>query len=280
MCKEFQSLKVRWDGFVGLGPLFRLVKKQASFYEYMEAGPGVILPNIVSPFRVWHKLWSAGILVSEAQLSAMGKEASCLAIAPVLSRVPIPWTGGGGSGRGKSMASASMVASHNRVVINDLGTGPTGKCKAAALSVLGVRPSLAPPAPGLVVLWKQNSSAFPTPGSGRNTPKPIPVSTLATAPRSVVTGTLPEVGAGGVVQSLFCPGESGLHRKMARKTMLKHALKAAHAARSQRRKVSRPSRPVPTSNSALWRPRLICPRLRQEGWKTRAYTWRVGKVRT
>jgi hypothetical protein len=81
-------LKVRRDGFVGLGPLFRLVKKRASFYGYVEAGSGAILPNIVSPFRVWHKLWSAGIPVSEARLSAMGKEASGHANAPVLSRVP------------------------------------------------------------------------------------------------------------------------------------------------------------------------------------------------
>jgi hypothetical protein len=49
MCKgkEFRSLKVRWDGFVGLGPLFHLVKKRASFYKYVEAGSGAILPNIV-----------------------------------------------------------------------------------------------------------------------------------------------------------------------------------------------------------------------------------------
>jgi hypothetical protein len=96
--------------------------------------------------------------------------------------------------------------------------------------VLGVWPSLAPPAPGPVVLWKRNSLAIPTPGSGRNTPKPVPVSTLATAPRLVATQTLPEVGAGGVVWSLFRPGESGPHRKMARKMMLKHALEAARAA--------------------------------------------------
>jgi hypothetical protein len=197
----------------------------------VEARSGAILPNIVSPFRVWHELWLAGILVSEAWLSAMGKEASGLVIAPVLSRVPVPQTGGGGSGRGKSVALASTVASHNRAMVNDLGTGPTGKRKAVALLVLGVRPSSAPPAPGPVVLWKQNSSAFPTPGSGQNTPKPIPISTSATAPRSIVTQTLPEVGAGGVVWSLFCPGESGPHRKMAWKTMLKHVLKAACAAR-------------------------------------------------
>jgi hypothetical protein len=151
-------LKVRRDGFVGLGPLFRSVEKRA---------------RIVSLFRVWHKLWSMGIPVSEAQLSAMGKEASGLVIASTLSRVPIPRTGGGGSGRGKSVASASMVASRKRAVIKDLGTGPTGKRKAVASSVLGVWPSLAPPAPGPVVLWKRNRSAFPTPGSGRNTPKPF-----------------------------------------------------------------------------------------------------------
>jgi hypothetical protein len=34
-----------------------------------------------------------------------------------------------------------------------------------------------------------------------------------------------------VVRSLFCLGESGPHRKMAQKTMLKHALEAAPAAR-------------------------------------------------
>jgi hypothetical protein len=89
MCKEFWSLKVRRDGLVGLGPLFRSVKKRASFFEYVEAGLGAILPNIVSPFRVWHELWLAGIPVCEARLSAMGKEASGLAIAPTLSRVPI-----------------------------------------------------------------------------------------------------------------------------------------------------------------------------------------------
>jgi hypothetical protein len=79
---------------VGLGPLFCSVKKRASFYQYVEveAGLGAILPKIVSPFRVWHKLWLAGVPKSEARLSAMGKEASGLAIAPVLSRVPIPWT--------------------------------------------------------------------------------------------------------------------------------------------------------------------------------------------
>jgi hypothetical protein len=201
-------LKVRRDGFVGLGPLFRLVEKRASFYEQVEAGLGAILPNIVSPFRVWHALWSAGVPVSEARLSAMGKEASGLVIAPTLSRVPIPWTGGGGSGRGKSVTTASSVASHNQAIVNDLGTGPTGKRKAAVSSVLGVWPSSAPPAPGPVVLWKQNSLAFPTPGSGWNTPKPIPVSTSATAPTSVVTQTLPEVGAGGVVRSLFRPVEN------------------------------------------------------------------------
>jgi hypothetical protein len=134
------------------------------------------------------------------------------------------------------MALASMVASRNRPIVNDPVTGPTGKCKAMVLSVLGVRPSLAPPAPGPVVLWKWNSSAFPTPGSGGNTPKPVPVSTLATAPRSVVTRTLPEVGAGGVVWSLFRPGESGPHRKMTQKTMLKHALEAARAARESAEK--------------------------------------------
>jgi hypothetical protein len=223
-------LKVRWDRFVGLGPLFCSVKKRASFYEYVEAGPGVILPNIVSPFRVWHKLWSAGIPVSEAQLSAMGKEASGLVITPALSRVLIPRTGGGGSGRGKSVVLASTVASCNWAIVNNLGTSPTGKCKAVASSVLGVWPSSAPPAPGPVVLWKWNSLAFPTPGSGRYTPKPVPVSTLATAPRSVATRTLPEVGAGGVVRSLFHPGESGPHHKMAWKTMLKHAHEAACAA--------------------------------------------------
>jgi hypothetical protein len=235
-CKDFRSLKVRWDGFVGLGPLFHSVKKLASFYEYMEVGSGVILPNIVSPFRVWHKLWSAGILVSEARLSAMGKEASGLVIAPTLSRIPIPWTRGGGSWRGKSVASVSMVASCNRAIINDPGTGPTGKRKATAALVLGVRPSVAPPSPGPVVLWKQNSLAFPTPGSGRNTPKPIPVSTSATAPRSVASQTLPEVGAGGVVRSLFHLGESGPHCKMARKMMLKHVLKAARTARESAEK--------------------------------------------
>jgi hypothetical protein len=166
----------------------------------------------------------------------MGKEASGLAIAPVLSRVPIPRTGGGGSGRGKSVASAFTVASRNWAIINDLLTGPTGKRKATASSVLGVQPSLAPPAPGPVVLWKQNSSAFPTLGSGWNTPKPIPVSTSATAPRLVVTQTLPEMGAGGVVRSLFRLGESGPHRKMAWKMMLKHALDAAHAARESAEK--------------------------------------------
>jgi hypothetical protein len=223
-------LKVRQDGFVGLGPLFRLVEKRASFYEYMEAGSGAILPNIMSLFRVWYKLWSAGIPVSEARLSAMGKEASGLAIAPMLSRVPIPQTGGGGSGRHKSMALASMVASHNWAVVNNPGRGPTGKRKATALSVLGVWLSSAPPAPGPVVLWKRNSLAFPTLGSGWNTPKPIAVSTSATAPSLVATQTLPEVGAGGVVWSLFHPGESGPHRKMARNTMLKHVLEAAHAA--------------------------------------------------
>jgi hypothetical protein len=234
-----------------MGPLFRLVEKR-SFYENVEAGLGVILPNIVSPFRVWHELWSAGIPVSEAWLSAMGKEASGLVIAPALSRVPIPRTGGGGSGRGKSVASASTVASCNRAIINDPGTGPTGN-KATASSVLGVWPSLAPPAPGPVVLWKRNSSAFPTPGSGWNTPKPVPVSTSATAPRLVAAQTLPEVGAGGVVRSLFRPGESGPHRKMARKTIFRESVE----------KVSRPSRPVPISNLAPWRPRLICPRLWQ-----------------
>jgi hypothetical protein len=230
-CKEFRSLKVRQDGFVGLGLLFRSVEKQASSYEYVEAGSGAILPNIVSPFRMWHELWLAGIPVSEARLSAMGKEASGLAIAPALSRVPIPRTGGGGLGRGKSVASASMVASCNWAIVNDPGTGPTGKRKAAVSLVLEVWPSSAPPAPGPVVLWKKNSLAFPTPGSGWNTPKPIPVSTSATAPRSVATRTLPEVGTGGVVRSLFHPGESGPHHKMARKAMLKHALKAARAAR-------------------------------------------------
>jgi hypothetical protein len=34
-CKEFGSLKVRRDRFVGLGPLFRLVEKRASFYKYV-----------------------------------------------------------------------------------------------------------------------------------------------------------------------------------------------------------------------------------------------------
>jgi hypothetical protein len=70
-CKEFWSLKVRQDGFVGLGPLFCWVKKLASFYKYVEAGSGAILPNIMSPFRVWHKLWSAGVPVSEARLSTL-----------------------------------------------------------------------------------------------------------------------------------------------------------------------------------------------------------------
>jgi hypothetical protein len=107
------------------------------------------------------------------------------------------------------MALASMIASCNRAVINDPGTGPTGKRKAAASLVLGVWPSLAPPAPCPVVLWKRNSLSFPTPGSGRNTPKPVPFSTLATAPRLVATRTLSEVGAGGVVRSLFHLGESG-----------------------------------------------------------------------
>jgi hypothetical protein len=189
--------------------------KTGQFLQIRGGGSGAILPNIVSPFRVWHKLWSAGIPVSEARLSAMGKEASEIAIALALSRVPISRTGGGGSGRGKSLALASTVASRNRAVVHDPGTGPTGKRKAVASSVLGVWPSLAPPAPSLVVLWKRNSLAFPTPGSGWNTPKPIPVSTLAIAPRLVVTWTLPEVGAGGVVQSLFHPGQSGPHRKMA-----------------------------------------------------------------
>jgi hypothetical protein len=54
MCKEIWSLKVRRDGFVGLGPLFHSVEKRASFYEYVEAGLGAILPNIMSSFRVWH----------------------------------------------------------------------------------------------------------------------------------------------------------------------------------------------------------------------------------
>jgi hypothetical protein len=110
----------------------------------------VILPKIVSPLRVWHKLWLAGVPVSEAWLSTMGKEALGLAIAPALSRVPIPRTGGGGLGRGKSVASASTVASRNQAVINGPGKGPTGKRKAAASSVLGVWPSSAPPAPGTV----------------------------------------------------------------------------------------------------------------------------------
>jgi hypothetical protein len=38
--KEFRSLKVRRDGFVGLGPLFCSVKKRPSFYKYVEAGSG------------------------------------------------------------------------------------------------------------------------------------------------------------------------------------------------------------------------------------------------
>jgi hypothetical protein len=92
-CKKFRSLKVRRDRFVGLGPLFRLVKKWASFYEDMKVGSGAILPNIVSPFRVWHELWSAGIPVSEAWLSAMGKRPWVLLSPPCYQGFPSPGLG-------------------------------------------------------------------------------------------------------------------------------------------------------------------------------------------
>jgi hypothetical protein len=101
----------------------------------------------------------AGVLVSEAQLSTMGNEALGLAIAPTLSRVPIPQTGGGGSGRGKSVASASMVASRNWAIINDPGTGPTGKRKAVASSVLGF--GLVLPLQLLVWLYCGSGIAWP-----------------------------------------------------------------------------------------------------------------------
>jgi hypothetical protein len=186
-CKEFRSLKVRRDGFVGLGPLFRSVKKRARFYEYVEEGSGAILPNIVSPFRVWYELWLAGIPVKEARLSALGKGASGLAIAPAQSQASIPQAGGSGLGRGKSVASASTVASHMWAVATDSAKGPTGKCKAVASSVIGGWPSLAPPAPGQITLWKQPGSALPTPVSGGKNLHPAPVSTLAATPRSFVT---------------------------------------------------------------------------------------------
>jgi hypothetical protein len=85
---EGQAGWICWSGAVVL-----FGQKMGQFLRIRGGGVGAILPNIVSPFRVWHKLWSAGVPVSEAQLSAMGKEASGLAIAPCYQGFPSPGLG-------------------------------------------------------------------------------------------------------------------------------------------------------------------------------------------